>query len=137
MQLQLARQYMDTAILVAQEMRLAVAVAVVDRGGRMVCGARMDEVGYINLEIARRKANAAQNFAAPLHSVMEAIASDVPIQRALATAGDELVVLPGGFPILKVATVVGGLGIAGGHYSQDRTIGERVVERLAAMAEVA
>jgi glc operon protein GlcG len=58
-------------------------------------------------------------------------ASDPLISRAFEAMDDHLLVLPGGFPVTLVADVVGGFGIAGGHYSQDRAIGERVISQIA------
>ena len=58
--LDLAQQCISKAIEIAKEMRLRVAVVVVDRGGHTIASARMDGVGYINLEVARLKANTAR-----------------------------------------------------------------------------
>lgn len=113
----------------ARAQSLAVAVVVVDLGGRVVASARMDGVGFVNLEVAQRKATAAASFGAPTHVVAE-LAADPLLASALA-AVDDVLVLPGGFPLTAAgglpadgAAAVGGVGIAGGHYSQDRAVGE-------------
>jgi uncharacterized protein GlcG (DUF336 family) len=91
----------------------------------------MDGVGYVNLEVARRKAVAALNFGAPTHDVLDYANNDPYLPGAFQAMSETLIVLPGGFPITQVVTVLGGLGIAGGHYSQDRQIGEQVIAALA------
>jgi glc operon protein GlcG len=125
-----ARAYVDAALDLARQRHVRIAVAVVDRGGHLVAAARMDDVAYLNLEVARRKANAAQILGAPLKAVMEGVGDDQGVLRAFAATADEMVVLPGGFPITEVVSVVGGLGIAGAHYAVDHDIGEAVIAKL-------
>lgn len=89
----------------------------------------MDQVGYANVEVARRKANAAVNFGVPTHDVAAMAGRDPMLPAALDAMSDHFIVLPGGIPIVEITTVVGGLGIAGGHYEQDRAIAEQVIAR--------
>jgi uncharacterized protein GlcG (DUF336 family) len=130
----LAARAVQLAAAFAEEQRLRVAVAVVDKGGHLVAGARMDGVGYINMEVARRKAVAAVTFGAPTHDVLDYTGNDPYLPGAFQAMSAELIVLPGGFPLTQVVDVLGGLGIAGGHYSQDRMLGERVIAALAEQA---
>lgn len=130
--LDIARSHIDAVIRSAERHLLKVAVVVVDRGGHVVASARMDGVGYLNVEVARRKANAAQNFGAPTHDVADFMQHDETIKTGLMAMSDEIILLPGGFPITDVVTVIGGLGIAGGHYEQDRLVGQEAIAELAA-----
>jgi glc operon protein GlcG len=132
--LAIAQQVVDLALETAQGLMLRIAVVVVDRGGHPVALARMDGVGFINVEVARRKAVAGMNFGAPTHDVTELLGRDQLLVGALGAMDDHIITLPGGFPLAEVTTVVGGFGIAGGHYQQDREIGEKVVATLAAAA---
>jgi glc operon protein GlcG len=116
----------------AGELLLRVAIVVVDRGGHDVAVARMDGVGYVNVEVARRKARAANAFGVATHQMSEMLGRDPLLPAALAATDDHLLVLPGGFPLTEITTPVGGFGIAGGHYEQDREIGEHIVRTLAA-----
>lgn len=134
---ELAARAVQLAVSLAEAQRLRVAAAVVDRGGHLVVGARMDGVGYINLEVARRKAVAAVTFGAPIHDVLDYVGNDPYLPAAFQAMSAELILLPGGFPLTRVVEVVGGLGIAGGHYSQDRMLGERVIAALAESAVAA
>lgn len=113
----------------AREEGLAVAAVVTDLGGRVVAAARMDGAGFVHVEVAQRKATAAATFGAPTHVVAEMTAD--PLLAGALTAVRDVLVLPGGFPLTADgalaadgAPCVGGLGIAGGHYTQDRAVGE-------------
>ncbi len=130
--LELARAYLDKAIEVAEGQRVRVAVAIVDREGLLIAGARMDGVPHLNLEVARRKANAAQLLSNTTQHLIDstAVSDDAVLRAGLAAMGDQIILLPGGFPIMPSFAVVGGLGIAGGHYSQDHHIGEKTVAAL-------
>jgi uncharacterized protein GlcG (DUF336 family) len=119
----------------AAELLLRVAIVVVDRGGHDVVVVRMDGVAYLNVEVARRKARAANAFGAATHQMSEMLRHDPLLPAALAATDDHVLVLPGGFPITEITTLVGGFGIAGGHYQQDREIGEHIVRSLAADLE--
>jgi glc operon protein GlcG len=130
--LAVAQHVVSLAVERAGALLLRVAVVVVDRGGHDIAVARMDGVSYANLEPARRKARAAAAFAAPTHAIVEMIERDAKIAAAFAATDDHLLVLPGGFPLTEIATPVGGFGIAGGHYEQDREIGEHVIRTMAA-----
>jgi glc operon protein GlcG len=129
--LKLAQDYLKRSLELARVQDMRIAVAVVDRGGHVVASARMDGVGQINLDVATRKARAGMSFASPTHAMLEFTASDPLISMAFEAMDDHLLVLPGGFPVTLVADVVGGFGIAGGHYSQDRAIGEQVISQIA------
>lgn len=128
--LKLAMGYLQRGLALAHEQHLRVAFAIVDRGGHMVAAARMDGVGYLNLEVARRKAIAAMNFGAPTHDVLEAVGQDAIVMAGFQAMSHDIIVLPGGFPITQLVSIVGGLGIAGGHYSQDRMLGEQLLAGL-------
>lgn len=123
--LQRALDIVHAAIQQGSERGVPVAVAVVDRGGRILASARSEQAGFINLKAAQRKAVASANFGAPSHAVLEMVKSDGVLLDAVMSEEDTLL-LPGGFPIVVDGVPVGGFGIAGGHYSQDQAIGEHV-----------
>ncbi|ABQ70673.1 protein of unknown function DUF336 [Rhizorhabdus wittichii RW1] len=125
-----AQKIVTDAVETAGSQGVGVAVVVVDRGGRVVASARADGVGYINLDIAERKAVASANFGAPTLGVLEMAKGDAALYASV--IGDaSLSILPGGMPIMIEGQPAGAVGIAGGHYSQDHAIAETVVGRLA------
>jgi glc operon protein GlcG len=132
-----AQSIVSLACAEAAELLLRIAVVVVDRGGHVVASGRMDNVEFLNIEVARRKATAAVTFGVPTHSMNDMLAHDEQLTHALSATDDQIITLPGGFPLTEVTTLVGGFGIAGGHYEQDQLVGERVMKALAAsIAEV-
>jgi uncharacterized protein GlcG (DUF336 family) len=119
------------AIKAGREAAVPLAVAVVDLGGHIVASARSEQAGYIHLKVAERKAAASANFKAPTHGVLEMIKGDAVLLHAVMNEPD-LSLLPGGLAIVIGGMPVGGLGIAGGHYSQDQAIGEKALAALSA-----
>ena len=81
------------------------------------------DVGFVHLEIAEKKAIASVNFGAPTHAVLGMVKGDELLMQSVNAHGS-LVLLPGGFDIRADGELVGAIGIAGGHYSQDQAIGE-------------
>jgi uncharacterized protein GlcG (DUF336 family) len=100
-----------------------VAVAVVDRGGHVVASARMDGVSYLMLDVATKKATFAGAMGAPTHMIVEMAKGDEVLALAFSGQAD-IMALPGGLPISGDAGPVGGLGVSGGHYSQDQAVAE-------------
>jgi glc operon protein GlcG len=121
---------LQAALRLGVERKMAVAVVVVDSGGRTLASARSEEAGFINLAMAERKALASVNFKAPTHAVLDMIKAD-PLLLNVVGSEATISILPGGFPIALGGSVVGALGIAGGHYSQDQALGEEVLAKAA------
>lgn len=118
-----ARQLIDKAIAAAESQGVAVVASVVDSAGHVVALARMDGVSFLNTEMASRKALLAAAFGAPTHGVQAMTAAD-PILAASLSTDSRISLLPGGLPVLRDGRCVAGLGIAGGHYSQDQAVAE-------------
>lgn len=127
--LDIAMELVSKALKIGREQNVALAVAVVDTGGRVIAAARSEKAGFVNLDVARKKATAAANFSAPTQTILEMIKADSFLLDSVINE-PELSLIPGGFPIPMNGAVVGGLGIAGGHYSQDQKIGEQALKAL-------
>ncbi|HET8969720.1 MAG TPA: heme-binding protein [Candidatus Nanopelagicales bacterium] len=103
-----------------------VAVVVVDQAGQVVGSARGDGLNAVAVDFARRKAVASATFGAPTRVLSDNFAQD-PLLPAAFAGSAEVCLLPGGFPILVDGAPVGGVGISGGHWSQDHEIGEKAL----------
>jgi glc operon protein GlcG len=119
--LQLVIEMADKVIHEAERMGADVAVVAVDRGGREILSYRSDLCAYTATEPARRKATTAAAIGAPTSFVASAMGGDPVAMQALASSPDMLAA-PGGFPIIQDNIVIGGIGLSGGHYSQDHQI---------------
>jgi len=126
---EIAQTLVTDAVRTGADQGVGLAVVVVDRGGRVVASGRADGAGYINMAVAERKAVAAANFGAPTLGVLEMVKGDQTLYASV--IGDlSLSILPGGVPILVESQLVGAVGVAGAHYSQDHAVAETVVGRL-------
>jgi glc operon protein GlcG len=124
--LKLIMDVADKVIAQAQRHNADVAVIAVDRGGREVLAYRTDLCSYNAMEPARRKAVTSSTMGMPTSIITGMMAPDPVGQRALAASPDMLAV-PGGFPIMQDNVVIGGIGISGGHYTDDHMLLAKVL----------
>lgn len=118
-----AQDLVTKAVEAARAQGVPVAAVVVDLGGHVVAAARMDGVSFVMTDVAQRKATMASAMGAPTHAVA-AMASGDPLLAAAFTGSDDVIALGGGLPVMGDAGPMGGLGVAGGHYSQDQAVAE-------------
>lgn len=119
-----ARALCERAFDIAASLNLNVSIVAVDLSGHPMVVFRGEHTSYASLEAARRKAVAAGGMQMSTDAMVEMFAPDPLVLTAAQASGDMLVV-PGGFPIIFGSGCVGGLGIAGAHYKQDHMIGEK------------
>jgi glc operon protein GlcG len=131
---QLLDQLLRAAQLEAQQHGLSITVTLVDTGGHVQAVQRHDGCSYFALESSRQKAVTASQLRMPSHVVGE-LSLQFPALAASFQANPVISGLPGGLPITRNGAVVGGLGIAGGNFEQDRTIAEAAVASLTTWQE--
>jgi len=107
-------------------------IAIVDESGVAKALSRMDGAPLLSVQVAQDKAYTAVGFGMATHSWHDFIKDDPPLAAGAAAGIDRLVVFGGGYPISVDGQVVGGVGVSGGHYSQDMEVAEAA---LAAAAE--
>jgi glc operon protein GlcG len=129
-----ARALCERAFDIAQSMNLNVSIVAADLGGYPIVVLRGDRTSYTSLEAARRKAVAAGGMQMSTSALAEMFAQDPLVLTAAHASGDMLVV-PGGFPIIFGTGCVGGLGIAGAHYKEDHMVGEKAFAALNTVAK--
>jgi glc operon protein GlcG len=123
------RKLCELAFDAAESMDLNVSIVATDLGGHPLVVFRGERTSYASLEAARRKAVAAFTMQMSTSALADLFEKDPLVQRAVHASGDMLVV-PGGFPIIFGPGCIGGLGIAGGHYKEDHIVGEQAFARL-------
>lgn len=126
MSLENAQKVVQRALEAAGGQGVKIAAVVLDMGGHIVAAARMEGVGPLNLDVAKRKANAVVNLGVSTAEMLQMISRD-PLITTVLHAEPSIVMLPGGLPIREGETLVGALGIAGGFYPQDQAIGEYAI----------
>jgi uncharacterized protein GlcG (DUF336 family) len=113
----------------AAEMGIPAAVAVVDADGTLKAFARADGAALLPVRIAQQKAWTAISFGISTADWWNMVADDKPLLHGI-THQEDVIVFPGGVPITDNGELIGGLGISGGHHSQDHEIAEAALGAL-------
>jgi uncharacterized protein GlcG (DUF336 family) len=121
---ELSTQIIEACKEKASELGRAFCMAVVDESGVLKAFVRMDGAPLICVQIAQDKAYTAAGFGIPTHGWFDFIKEDPPLALGAPTGIDRLVLFGGGYPITVHDSVVGGLGVSGGHYSEDMNVAE-------------
>jgi uncharacterized protein GlcG (DUF336 family) len=126
----LTRKLIEAGAVHGAGLGKAFTIAVVDTAGTLKALERMDGAPLISVQIAQDKAYTAVGFGIPSAAWHDFIKDDPPLRDG-ATAGiDRLVIFGGGLPIVIGDDVVGGIGVSGGHYSEDVSVAEAALKAL-------
>jgi uncharacterized protein GlcG (DUF336 family) len=130
--LELAQEIVNRAVAQALEDGGAFVVSVVDESGVQKAFARMDGAPLLSVQVAQDKAYTAAGFLMPTDGWFDFIKGDEPLRVGAPTGIDRLVVFGGGYPITVDGAVIGGVGVSGGHYSQDMAVAQAGLRALEA-----
>jgi uncharacterized protein GlcG (DUF336 family) len=119
----LARKVVETAVAAAEAAGQRSAIAVVDATGQLSAFARMDGAPVQAIQVSQDKAYTAAGFGMPTGQWHEVMKDDAPL-AAGGLAVDRMIPFGGGLPIVIDGQVVGGIGVSGGHWSDDSKIAE-------------
>lgn len=127
-----AKSIIDKAMQKAQETKVPVCISVWGADREEKAFVRMDGAIPVAAEVARRKAFTPVLmgfFGLSTRGLGEFITND-PLVGDLATYPG-ITTIPGGLPIKnKEGSVIGGVGVSGGHYSQDEEVAQAGLEAL-------
>lgn len=118
-----AENLIHAAIKASKSDGKAMCIAVVDTGGNLKAFHRMDGAPLLSVEIAQNKAYTAAGFGMPTHQWHDFIANDPPLLHGIVHT-PRLVVFGGGYPIMQDGQLIGGIGLSGGHYTDDMKVAE-------------
>lgn len=108
----------------AQEMGKSMSIAVCDEDGILKAFRRMDGAPLLSVQIAQDKAYTAISFGGlATHEWFDFIKNDPPLLHGIIKT-DRLVVFGGGYAIKADGAIIGGIGVSGGHYSEDMQVAE-------------
>lgn len=107
----------------AREMKIPMCIAVTDCDGTLKAFSRMDGAALLSVQIAQDKAYTAISFGLATHEWFEFVKTDPPLLHGIIKT-DRLIVFGGGYPIKSDGAIVGGIGVSGGHYSQDMEVAQ-------------
>jgi uncharacterized protein GlcG (DUF336 family) len=109
---------------------LAVAAAVVDRGGHTVASARMDGTALGAFTLAVDKAYTAVLWQTPTGEFMASTQPGGADWAFNTTTGGRIVVYAGGLPLFEDGGLIGALGVSGGTGEQDDACASAAVTAL-------
>jgi uncharacterized protein GlcG (DUF336 family) len=119
-----AERIISAAEAKAKEMGKSMCIAVCDEDGTLKAFRRMDGAPLLSVQIAQDKAYTAISFGGlATHEWFDFIKGDPPLLHGIVKT-DRLVVFGGGYAIKADGVVVGGIGVSGGHYSEDMEIAQ-------------
>jgi uncharacterized protein GlcG (DUF336 family) len=125
-----AERLIDAAEKKAREMGVPMCIAVCDEDGTLKAFRRMDGAALLSVQIAQDKAYTAISFGGlATHEWFDFIKEDPPLLHGIVKT-DRLVVFGGGFAIKTGAGIIGGIGVSGGHYTQDMEVASAGLEAL-------
>jgi uncharacterized protein GlcG (DUF336 family) len=126
----LARAMIEAAERKAAQMGHPFVIAIVDDSGVLKAFSRMDGAPLLSVQVAQDKAYTAVGFGMATDAWHDFIKDDPPLAMGATGGIDRLVVFGGGYPIKLGGAVVGGIGVSGGHYSQDMEVAQAGLSAL-------
>lgn len=116
-----AQRIITAAEAKAREMGKPMCIAVCDGDGTLKAFSRMDSAPLLSVQIAQDKAYTAISFGMATHDWFEFVKNDPPLLHGIIKT-DRLVVFGGGFPIMTEEGMIGGIGVSGGHWTDDMEV---------------
>jgi len=113
----------------ALDIKVPMVIAVVDESGVLKAFRRMDGAALLSVDIAKDKAYSAAAFGIPTHGWYDFIKNDPPLLHGIVHT-PRLVVFGGGYPVTIDGSVVGAIGVSGGHYAQDMEVAQAALAAL-------
>jgi uncharacterized protein GlcG (DUF336 family) len=107
----------------ARAMGKPMSIAVVDGDGTLKAFSRMDGAPLLSVQIAQDKAYTAISFGMATHDWFEFVKNDAPLLHGIIKT-DRLIVFGGGYPIQNQEGMIGGIGVSGGHYTDDMEVAQ-------------
>jgi uncharacterized protein GlcG (DUF336 family) len=121
---ELAHRVITAAEGKAREVGVPMVIAVCDESGVLKALSRMDGAALLSVRIAQDKAYTAVGFGLSTDAWHDFIKDDPPLAAGAVGGIDRLVIFGGGYPIKVGESIVGAVGVSGGHYSQDMEVAQ-------------
>lgn len=115
----------------AAAIEVPMVIAVVDESGVLKAFHRMDGAPLLSVQLAQDKAWTAASYGLATHAWHDFIVTDPPLLHGIIKT-PRLIVFGGGYPVEIDGVCVGGIGVSGGHYSQDMEVAQAGLAALAA-----
>ena len=116
-----AQRLIAAAAEKAKAMGKPMSIAVCDGDGTLKAFVRMDGAPLLSVSIAQDKAYTAISFGMATHEWHDFVKDDPPLLHGIIKT-DRLIVFGGGYPITTDVGTIGGIGVSGGHYTDDMEV---------------
>ena len=113
----------------ARELGKPMCIAICDSDGTLKAFSRMDGAALLSVQISQDKAYTAISFGMATHEWHEFVENDPPLLHGIIKT-DRLIVFGGGFPIKTEAGIIGGIGVSGGHWTDDMQVAQAGLDAL-------
>jgi len=117
-----ALKMIEAALKKAKEIGKSFVICIVDESGVLKAFLRMDGAPLLSVQVAQDKAYTAAGFGLSTDKWYDFIKNDPPLLVGAPTGIDRLIVFGGGYPIIIDGQIVGGIGVSGGHYTEDMEV---------------
>jgi uncharacterized protein GlcG (DUF336 family) len=118
-----AQRMIAAAEAKAREIGKPMCICVCDGDGTLKAFSRMDGAPLLSVQISQDKAYTAISFGMATHDWFEFVKNDPPLLHGIIKT-DRLVVFGGGYPITTESGLIGGIGVSGGHYTDDMQVAQ-------------
>lgn len=127
--LEFANKLLEAAIEKGKELGIPFSIAIVDKVGNLKSFAALDGAAVLSLEIAQNKAFSAAAYNRATHEWYDRLKDDPPLLHGIVHT-PRLIIFGGGYPIRINDELIGGIGVSGGHYTQDMQVCEAALAIL-------
>lgn len=117
----------------AKEIGLNIVFTVLDKSGNVKFYVKMDNTILFANKAAIKKAFTAIGFGMPTGSTWYDFIKDDPILMNGVDSLENFSLLGGGKPLIYKGEIIGGIGVSGGHYSQDEIVCAAAYEAFEAL----
>jgi len=125
--LELAKKLAGAAQAEAAKNKWAMAIAVVDDGGNLVCFERMDGAQLGSTEVAQQKARTAVFFKRPTKAFEDNVLTD---KHVVVLAVPNVVPVEGGLPLVVDGVLIGAIGVSGAKASEDGLVARSALDTV-------
>lgn len=126
--LETAEKLLDAAVRRAEAGGFKMAIAVVGCDGALTAFRRMDATQLLAVEIAINKAWTAAVYGLSTEAWGQFVDGDPGVAQIVHTP--RLVTFGGGIPIVIDGEGAGGIGVSGGHYSEDSVVAAAALDAV-------
>ena len=115
----------------ADEIGVAMNIAIVDAGNNLTAFVRQNGAWLGSIEIAKDKAFTARAFDISTAELADMAQPGGPLYGIAVSNEGRVIVFPGGIPLKQGQEIVGAIGVSGGEVDQDHAVAEAGAAALA------